>query len=394
MAKVVVKELYHKDIMGTITPATVVFVSHDGLTTSLEGKVTYADGRPHEMTMDGVAPWRVKSKTPEDATLTYSVKHADSEMPCSGDLQQQIERLKEVREHTEDLQRLKVGLELLPQGCLGVLTKRILAANKGDRTGMVRFLQDYGTKVYNEASEDLRGVEGVEVRLIPVPEYPVTCENKSITTEDRVTHYIDVTWPRDQPHLFTEVTKRLGGKGAGVLTWTDTEFVMRIKHGTEVCTDGSVMNYTYGTLRVALGALQAEDGSWALTSDGKFHMKREANTVTEEAPSSVASEAVVVVEEPLIDVVPNSIVGFRYNGGRLKNLEAYSHMRPGSELAPVNSPLVIKLPAGTKLTHGVLAEDWYIHAERTGHINNKENRMEYRLLNGLVIQGRFDWTHR
>ena len=59
----------------------------------------------------------------------------------------------------------------------------------------------------------------------------------------------------------------------------------------------------------------------------------------------------------------------------------YSHFNSCSRLPPVGCPLVIKV--GEK----------EIRAERISYITDKENLMDYKLSNGSVITGRFQWTY-
>lgn len=77
----------------------------------------------------------------------------------------------------------------------------------------------------------------------------------------------------------------------------------------------------------------------------------------------------------------------------LDNLVEFDHFMPCNPLPPVGSPLIIRIPRGSAMGFCVLEEDWVVRAERTAHVDVKTDLLAYRLDNGMVIQGRFDWTH-
>lgn len=64
----------------------------------------------------------------------------------------------------------------------------------------------------------------------------------------------------------------------------------------------------------------------------------------------------------------------------MKNKQAYEWNR-AALLPPVGCPLVIKV-AGHVL-----------RAERTSHLSDKSGLMDYKLSDGKVIQGRFEWSY-
>lgn len=58
------------------------------------------------------------------------------------------------------------------------------------------------------------------------------------------------------------------------------------------------------------------------------------------------------------------------------------HFNPPSTLPPVATPLLIRLPCGAVL-----------QAERTCYLADRDGQMEYRLQDGRLITGRYDWTY-
>lgn len=71
-----------------------------------------------------------------------------------------------------------------------------------------------------------------------------------------------------------------------------------------------------------------------------------------------------------------------------------------SYLAPVGSPLLIKMPKGTAIHHeesqsgaAISTEDHIVSVIRTKHLQEKGGEMEYRLKDGSTVTGRFHWTH-
>lgn len=57
------------------------------------------------------------------------------------------------------------------------------------------------------------------------------------------------------------------------------------------------------------------------------------------------------------------------------------HFNSPSTLPPVGCPLLLRLPCGAVL-----------QAERTGYLQDRGGQMEYRLQDGRVISGRYEWT--
>lgn len=70
-----------------------------------------------------------------------------------------------------------------------------------------------------------------------------------------------------------------------------------------------------------------------------------------------------------------------------------------SDLAPVGSNIMIKVPAGTLCFHEsglpgrVYVVPQVIQVTRTRHIEDRSRHMQYICLDGQVLTGRFDWTH-
>lgn len=58
------------------------------------------------------------------------------------------------------------------------------------------------------------------------------------------------------------------------------------------------------------------------------------------------------------------------------------HFNSPSSLPPVGCPLLIRLPCGAAL-----------HVERTGYLQDRNGQMEYRLQDGRLIVGRYEWTY-
>ena len=58
------------------------------------------------------------------------------------------------------------------------------------------------------------------------------------------------------------------------------------------------------------------------------------------------------------------------------------HLNAADKLPPVDCPLLIEVMKG-----------YLVLAQRTGIIENKRAAMEYRLVTGETIQGRFRWTY-
>ena len=57
------------------------------------------------------------------------------------------------------------------------------------------------------------------------------------------------------------------------------------------------------------------------------------------------------------------------------------HLNPAGVLPPVHCPLLI------------LVDQRLLHAERTGYITGKDRTMEYRLQDGSLTSGRYEWTY-
>lgn len=81
------------------------------------------------------------------------------------------------------------------------------------------------------------------------------------------------------------------------------------------------------------------------------------------------------------------------------HVDEITHWNDPGKLAPVGSWMYIKLPAGTKFhvengagTDTTRAERVAI-AFRTRHLSEREGNMEYRLLDGSTVFGKFWWTH-
>lgn len=75
---------------------------------------------------------------------------------------------------------------------------------------------------------------------------------------------------------------------------------------------------------------------------------------------------------------------------------AWNH--PGS-LAPVGSTIMIEVPPGTPF-HSPVCDDPTVFEEpviaqaiRTKHLQERDNAMQYQLLDGSKVYGRFRWTH-
>lgn len=71
---------------------------------------------------------------------------------------------------------------------------------------------------------------------------------------------------------------------------------------------------------------------------------------------------------------------FRLNRAQTRQPEV--HLNPADKLPPVDCPLLIEVMEG-----------YLVPARRTGIIENKSADMEYRLVTGDTIQGRFRWTY-
>jgi hypothetical protein len=71
---------------------------------------------------------------------------------------------------------------------------------------------------------------------------------------------------------------------------------------------------------------------------------------------------------------------------------------PGS-LAPVDSPIMIRLPPGTEIHHWgsakafIVLKEEVVQAKRTAYISDKSRAMKYELHDGSIVNGRFRWTH-
>jgi len=59
-----------------------------------------------------------------------------------------------------------------------------------------------------------------------------------------------------------------------------------------------------------------------------------------------------------------------------------THFNHAEHLPPVGCPLLLRLPSGG-----------HVRAERTGFIADKSREMEYRMVDGSLLRGRFDWTY-
>lgn len=77
----------------------------------------------------------------------------------------------------------------------------------------------------------------------------------------------------------------------------------------------------------------------------------------------------------------------------MKDLKEYDHFNPACHLAPVGSPLVIQLSVEAAGQFMGQARPVAVLAWRTGHISDRSDDMQYRLQNGMVIRGRYPWTH-
>jgi hypothetical protein len=79
--------------------------------------------------------------------------------------------------------------------------------------------------------------------------------------------------------------------------------------------------------------------------------------------------------------------------------EEITHWNDPGKLARVGSWMYIKLPAGTKVhEEGIplsklTKADRVAIAFRTRHLSEREGNMEYRLLDGSTVFGKFWWTH-
>ena len=81
-------------------------------------------------------------------------------------------------------------------------------------------------------------------------------------------------------------------------------------------------------------------------------------------------------------------------------LEDYDHFNPACHLAPVGSPLVIKVkgpytricPEG-KLENLHLEIPQQVKVKRVRHIRSKNDEMVYQEPDGTLLYGRFEWTH-
>lgn len=80
------------------------------------------------------------------------------------------------------------------------------------------------------------------------------------------------------------------------------------------------------------------------------------------------------------------------------HVEEMTHWNDPGKLAPVGSWMYIKLPAGTPWMDedgqaGVTPKEHVVIAFRTRHLSEREGNMEYRLLEGSTVFGKFWWTH-
>lgn len=70
-----------------------------------------------------------------------------------------------------------------------------------------------------------------------------------------------------------------------------------------------------------------------------------------------------------------------------------------SDLAPVGSNMMIKLPKGTPIHHAewpdaaISDKDDIVQVVRSQYLSDKSRAMRYELLDGSYVHGRFDWTH-
>lgn len=71
-----------------------------------------------------------------------------------------------------------------------------------------------------------------------------------------------------------------------------------------------------------------------------------------------------------------------------------AHFNPPCMLAPVNCPIVIRIPKGSVRINDKPADgDLIATAIRTSHVANKGDLQSYELANGVVVQGRWPWTY-
>jgi len=81
------------------------------------------------------------------------------------------------------------------------------------------------------------------------------------------------------------------------------------------------------------------------------------------------------------------------------HVEEMTHWNPPGNLAPVGAWMYIKLPAGEQCHDesgcgvGITQSDAVVIAFRTRHLSEREGNMEYRLLDGSTVFGKFWWTH-
>lgn len=121
-----------------------------------------------------------------------------------------------------------------------------------------------------------------------------------------------------------------------------------------------------GALGWALQLMKQKTGEFRLHDDGKLEL--------------------VLVDPPRVTI---------NCGASLKFGAEDTHWNPpGSPLPPVGSNLMIKIPAGTKLMgFRDTPEDVILKVQRTAHLQDRDGIMEYRTPEGLLLKGKFEWTH-
>lgn len=85
-------------------------------------------------------------------------------------------------------------------------------------------------------------------------------------------------------------------------------------------------------------------------------------------------------------------------------MKGYEFIRADVQLPPVDCPLVIEVPAGTRILHpplpGTEVEQFVLclvpemlRVERRSYLQIKDRDMEYWLADGGRVVGRFNWSY-
>ncbi|QYW06490.1 hypothetical protein uan_078 [Pseudomonas phage UAntarctica] len=202
-------------------------------------------------------------------------------------------------------------------------------------------------------------------------------------------------------------------------------------------------------LAEGLGLIKAEFGTWALKSNGELHIgvaqrkSQENHTcsllelgragfgvgVAEAQPFAVIDGVTYLNQEDLNKAwvsaakVPTEgeqlarlksetlalstrVSSLEGNLSQLGSQTIFSaaaleveRWNPASTLATVESPLMLKIPAGTELLDDnrepvdSVKHDQVMNGMRTAYITNKDGEMEYRLSDNSLVIGKFEWTH-